>query len=506
TTSSVPLNAQSVKVIHTSSGQINVVGNYYDANATISGVFVASFTQAGVPIVVAGFQVSSAPNSGIFAESACLSGAAGSNVVYVTGVSREANIIPGNGGGPFAFAVDMTSGTFLWSQLYDFGHITTASKRIPRDIIESPYTPAFVNEVVIVGTNYNGIGMSEGFLFRVDANTGIPITGTSEIYMATTDVEINSISRASGFGAGSDGFVLGGNIISSNNGTFDYWLTKVDQTGNQLWSNSYEYSTGFEENMGTDVMERLNTFGVWEYYFTGNVFNSSISGSDDIVVLKIDDASGAGLNEYTYQGNGGERPVEIVAQNTAAIRGFVVFGNRANIATTNELMIRAYYNGVTPGACPVTPAAPVTITPGIVQQTVLLPNFNSLVVSQLLIAQSTNLTAFAPCTAVTVPGGSNARIANEETEVEQTPVVSIFPNPVSVNSSALQLKLVAPQTGEVQLRITDMLGREVITKTIIAAEGESIYPVELPKTLTAGLYSISITGAGVNEVQRFVVE
>ncbi|MCU0436118.1 MAG: T9SS type A sorting domain-containing protein [Bacteroidia bacterium] len=495
------LNAQSVKVLQLPNGVISVVGNYYDATGFNNGVFVAGFNAAGAPLGVAGFQTAPTISAGMWAESACLAAPA-TNTIYITGHSTESNINPGNGSGPFVMAVNFTTLTLVWGQLYDFGHINSPSRRLPRDIIYSPYSPAGANELVVVGTNrYNGI--DEGFLFRVDATNGNPITGTSETYDLGTNEEFFSISVASGFGGGSNGFVIGGHVTGPN-GTLDHLLVKVDQTGVNLWASAYEYSAVVADNIGADVIQRRNSFGFWEYYLTGNIFNSPITGTDDIVVMRIDD-NGFPLAEYTYNGTDGERSAEIVLVTAATVGGYVVFGTRSSAADANELAIKSYFNGVTPTACPVSSSLPGNSFLGVNQQTVSLFNFGSIIFISRNIANAGVMGEPSTCFANTVPGGSNARIAQEADATEANVDLTLYPNPLAAGTP-LQVQLTAPQAGEVRFTLHDITGREVFVKTIIAAEGTAQYEIQFPSQLVSGVYSMSISGAGINRSQRLVIE
>jgi hypothetical protein len=51
-----------------------------------------------------------------------------------------------------------------------------------------------------------------------------------------------------------------------------------------------------------------------------------------------------------------------------------------------------------------------------------------------------------------------------------------------------------------------MLGREVLNQQISIAEGESVQQVQLPSGLSAGVYNMSISGNGVSENHRFILE
>ncbi|MGL5891188.1 MAG: T9SS type A sorting domain-containing protein, partial [Bacteroidia bacterium] len=82
----------------------------------------------------------------------------------------------------------------------------------------------------------------------------------------------------------------------------------------------------------------------------------------------------------------------------------------------------------------------------------------------------------------------------------------ISPNPVSLNSPVLQLKMNSPAEQQIEIRITDMLGREVLNQKVVITQGESVQQIQLPSGISAGVYTMSISGNGVNENHRFVME
>ncbi|MGL5889649.1 MAG: T9SS type A sorting domain-containing protein, partial [Bacteroidia bacterium] len=108
------------------------------------------------------------------------------------------------------------------------------------------------------------------------------------------------------------------------------------------------------------------------------------------------------------------------------------------------------------------------------------------------------------CNAAAVIGGSNARIASQEETSEINAVV--YPNPVSLSNPILNLNLNSVTDQQIEIRITDMLGREVLNQKTIITEGQSLQTLQLPADIRAGVYLIMLNGEGIYETHRFVVE
>ncbi|MCC2547941.1 right-handed parallel beta-helix repeat-containing protein [Hymenobacter sp. BT175] len=80
------------------------------------------------------------------------------------------------------------------------------------------------------------------------------------------------------------------------------------------------------------------------------------------------------------------------------------------------------------------------------------------------------------------------------TKVEGETQLALFPNPAQ---HELTVQLSAPATGNVQLLITDLTGRTVLSQTL-NSRFETDLPVVLPASLRAGTYLVQVKGEGIS--------
>jgi Secretion system C-terminal sorting domain len=498
TTTNIVLSTVPCKVLQIPNGRLVVVGTYYSATSVVpQGIFTAVLTQAGAVLSVRGWQtVLPAVSGTIFATSAC-NALPNSNTVYICGYSDATTL--GNGGRPIVMAINGSTNALIWGLIHDFVPAFPASKLLANDIIASPYQPAGVAEVFIVGTQYDGNGGDAGFTYRVNAANGNPV-GQATLFDSGRQDEFVAVSLATGAGGGTNGFFITGN--TNVNGDWDAVAFKTDPVGSgAAWINIIDYSTG-GDNFGTDVIQRLNTSNQWTYYLSGTVTAGSQGGSD-MVVFFLDD-NGLAQREFTYGTANSERSVEISSfSGLAAGDGITVYGNTPTSADAGqEYYVKAYYNGLS--GCNEAFAIPNTNSYPLSRVQAPISRTGSVSAINLLLPVIQPPPTITPlCFNVTLAGGSNARAAEN---TENSVSAELYPNPVSLNSAILNLNLNSPSEQQIDIRITDMLGREVLNQTIVVAEGESLQQIQLPSGISAGVYNLSISGASVNENHRFVIE
>jgi hypothetical protein len=493
------LNTQPCKILQLANGNVFVAGSYYTFNGVVPpGIFTAITNPVtGIAINVRGWQtLAPAFSNTIWATSACRALPAASNLVHITGFTDAT--VPGNGARPLVLTIDGATNNLIWGRIYDFLPVGSVAKVLPYDIVASPYQPIpGTAELMIIGTYYLGNGGDEGFVFRINVANGNPVAAATTFDSGRTDM-FNGITIATGGGGGGNGFVITGSTDIS--GIWQTSTIKIDPTGAVIrWSTIHDYSVS-GDNFGEDVIQRQNTFGLWNYYTAGFVTNG-VLGGNDFVVYFVDDFGNA-LREFTYGTGDNERAVEISNFVNTPADGITVYGN---LSTGNdpgeEYFVKAYYNGVS--GCnesinaPLTQiyqlgvtAWPMTRTGNFFFATHTLPVVTNPVLNQL-------------CFAVAVPGGNNARTADNN---EVTSETSVYPNPVSVSAPALNLSLNSPVDQQIEIRITDMLGREVLNQKIIITSGQSIHQLLLPSSISSGVYNLSILGESFSEQQRFTVE
>ena len=250
-----------------------------------------------------------------------------------------------------------TTGQVIWSHFYSSGHDLISPNVInggilnPAGIIESPINGDIVIAGRVVGSASLGRGI-DGFFLDLDPSTGNANNfnwlgdaspGACDFFTAITP----ALSPTGG-----QGYILGGYsdanyTTPANSG--GAWLVKVKPSGNIIWDKEY---TSFIDSINggmVGVVERLNTFGHYEYYALGNVSGASVHGA---FVYKLDDSgtpyavSNGGIDEY-YYGTAASSPFNPIAidynQATGSDDGLHLFIDN----NSNHYLLESYFNGIT---------------------------------------------------------------------------------------------------------------------------------------------------------------
>ena len=80
--------------------------------------------------------------------------------------------------------------------------------------------------------------------------------------------------------------------------------------------------------------------------------------------------------------------------------------------------------------------------------------------------------------------------------------ISIYPNPVTGNNVALQINNMP--AGMYTVSLANAVGQRMAIKTINHSGGSAAELLQLPKTITSGVYQIKITGNGIQVVEQFI--
>ncbi len=426
----------------------------------------------------------------------------GGNEVYVTGSTADAS---GTRLDAFAMKLDVNSGGLIWSAVYDINLTSGSGLTSSWDIIESPYA----NEVVLAGGIREPVFGSrpDGFTLRLDANSGNPVANVDLYGTAANTDEFYSISVAASTAGGGDGFVLGGR--SDFNGSIDAWVTKVDQNLVTLWTSVFDYNAiPGVENVCHDVIERLNTSGVYEYYAAGYV-RGGLFGSYDIVVEKMDDNGvGVSLGEFTYGDARVDYGVAIDQYDGTGSDGISVFGFREGATPPiingnyDMYLVKAYFNGETPCNQKLVdswdlPGPKIYNNAGVG----IVDNINPDVQFNWNIAGAHDRTI---CFSPFLSSGSNARVAPTETGDKQA-VVS--PNPIQAGSNVVEVTIETEIATTAQVAIYDVLGREYYNGAISLAKGTNTMPIDISKAnMSAGTYSVRINYNNTNKTILLMVK
>ncbi len=488
------VSISSAKVFELENGSgFGVVGLYRDNLLPQPGIFYLQLDPMGNALTIYDYT----PNSGIIAWYSLLNVGAvskspGTDDLYITGgteSSAAANFL-------YALKINTMTGTILWSSFYDIVQPNSPKKESAADIIESPYMPLGQTEVIIVGSGYDVTSTSiDGFLIRLNANTGIPMVGWANYYGTTaTSEKFSSIDIASSTAGGSDGFIIGGTAAGG-----DFWLIKVDPTGSTIWSHVYDNSLlpGNSDECH-DVKERLNTSGNYEYYACGTTGN--ISGSSDIMVIKTDDlGNGVANGEFTYNSGIGvvDMGYALDQYNGTGADGLSIYGISFNgsIGLADQYLIKAYFNGKS--GCNESFSTPNAQLGADWYSETTLDYFDNFSVSTMLSTQG-SVSDFNLCYRRRIIGGSNALVAPDEPKGDKEAKVS--PNPIAQGTQYAALEVEIEQPTTAQVSVYDMLGRSYYAQTFTLVKGKNNLMLDISNiNMAQGMYTVKIQGENLNK-------
>lgn len=400
----------------------------------------------------------------------------------------------------FAMKINQ-AGAITWSVIYDLVNPTTSSRDWAKDVIESPYTPASVAEVVVVGQTYDNGGTSDGFFFRLDAGTGAAIVNPLIHGTTSTNEYFTCIDVANSTIGGRVGFIIGGNCDAS--GSQDYWVIKTGPRGRTLsfgggptlWSFLYDYNGGSgNRDDCTDIIERLNTFGNYEYYVAGTTDNGNI-GNTDLVVVKIDDIGNPVANgQFTYGSSSNDFGSYLDQYNGTGNDGLSVFGAYDNGGNYDAYHVKAYFNGQS-GCNEKLDNTSNTGGPDV------LTNYSttsySNIIGTIIAASPSTASDINLCFNTTITGGDNSFMTPPTNGNKEAIMVS--PNPMQEGNSFANLAVETTSGTAADVTIYDMLGRVYYKQNHTLATGNNNVPLDLTKAnMAAGIYTITIQGANIS--------
>jgi Secretion system C-terminal sorting domain len=501
---SIQLGIDPVEVLHTPSSRIVVVCNTTRfAPGNMNEILVGVSTPNGNFFSQIGFNEPTFQNA--FATSACIS-TFNQAEMFITGYVNSPN---SSNVQTFIICYNWQGNATVWSQVYDL--IPSApDNNTPEEIICSPYA----NEMAIIGTYWAGLNTQNGFYFRVDPQTGNIIQSTlfsgvsgDVIYYNNGGIDVfNSITTGSSTSGGSQGYVIAGNS------DFDFtqsqaqpWILKIDIDGNVLWSNYVRFGNGDARH--TNIIERLNTSGNYEYYTTGSASQGYLSGDQDILVFKFDDAGNA-LQEFNYNNPGFQYGVSAGLVENTAFDGLGIYGTDGSgflSGIPGDLyMVKAYFDGSN--------ACNESINPGtsVAWRTAHWPDAISITGS--MIDFPINEVALGPiadfpyCSTPSIAGASNARSASQTEPTFEEIKLSVSPNPVTAKTQSIQLTSNYADETQLLISIVSIEGREVERFSQTVAGGQQQTLLALNTGIAAGVYLLKITGNGKTETIRLVIQ
>lgn len=289
--------------------------------------------------------------------------------------------------------------------------------------------------------------------------------------------------------------------------TYDMWALKIDPTGGSIYfSTELDYSAGDRNEFGYDIIERVNTFGDYEYYVGGYV-DQGYFGNEDEVVYKLNyyGAPVASGSEFTYGGPGNDRVLELDYLNfgvpTSNV-GLSMFnyssGSFATLGQADFYHVRSYFNGIT--ACNfILDNARYYYGPGFYNDAKQDIDQSSAQRQRSLDWTVASMQNALICTANSVPGGANTRIGEsggDETEITGS---NVFPNPLTLDNLLLNIQFDAAGTGEdIQVEVMNALGQVCMKTQQTLGDGATQIQVNLGENgaLRAGVYVVVVYRGG----------
>ena len=412
-----------------------------------------------------------------------------------------------------AFAIEINKmGTVIWDQVYDLTSGSTMESDIPNSIVASPYLhPTHnLNEYWIVGEHTDfttGVPSTDAFILRIDAANGNMLNNNIFYgFPHSKDVFTGIVPSANpNIDPNGEGFVVSG--YTNENGHYDVWSIALDNSQNVAWTNKYNYMNAGMPTMNNDycndLMERINTSGLSEYYLVGYT-DDGVKGTDDVLVFKIDDMGSLVPNgQFTYGDLDVDRGIRIdKLEGDPTADGIAIYAQSFHLNPTiggwDHYLIKAYFNGVT--ACK-DDQQDGEEQPG--PQELFQDygdNAENFTPYDMLISDYQPLSEQSVCFATSVTGGNNALKApgNEG---------SVSPNPFTVGTTYASLELEVDEPTAVTVTVYDMLGRNYYTQNFNLIKGKNNLSLDISEAkMATGMYSVRISSEKLNQSIMLMVK
>jgi len=229
-----------------------------------------------------------------------------------------------------------SSGNLLWSQTYGGTGV---------DDIVSMVKTSDGGYALVGFTRSFGAGGTDFWLVKVDSEG---VLQWNKTYGGPSDDSAHTVIQTS-----DGGYALAGFTNSFGQGDKDFWLVKVDSSGNMDWNKTFG-------GTGTDDATSLVKTNDGGYVLAGST-TSSGAGSSDVLVVKVD-SSGNLLWSQTCGGTGADYAYSIIQTSDG---GYAFVGNTASfgIGSTDCYLVKiaAETQDSAPSASPPNPSTTVPV-------------------------------------------------------------------------------------------------------------------------------------------------
>lgn len=492
------LNAQGRRVIELANGNLLVWGDFTDVPGGVPDkFFLMELTNNGAVLYIRSYLL---PFTVMQVEATSMvESISMADTVFVCGWTR-------NSAGsyePVAMSIDAATGNLVWSWAY-MDATNPGSDWTANDLEESPFpTASGVPDVGLVG-RYAAIGggLGDGAFFTVSAVTGLPTNFVYRYGTAANEEALHGITVANNAMGSGPGFAVCGGAFNTAiaPASFSTWAMKINPSGSVVnWTSLIDYSIPGSDDGGTDIIERVNTLGAFEYYVGGTVIGG-IFGGNDAITYKLN-AGGALVpgGQFTYGGPGNEEGRQLGQENGPGPIGLTVFGNtNASFAVApgaaDFYAVKAYFNGITACNYDVRNAP---MFAGLTKYDSIMANAPNSYKIDKLIWQPFNLNFAYICGPVAaVAGGNNARHASEN-NLEEMSISQLYPNPVDASNAVVHISFAAgSEARDVEVELWNTLGQLCLQQKVSVAEGETETQINLGNGLSRGMYHLVLRQNG----------
>ncbi len=332
-----------INAVYGSNGCYGVVGVCdIDPSIPQQAIYYALFDVTGAPVLARTYFTSSPSQSYVVNA---IRASDDQTSLYLCGMSFD---------GVQHYAVvmklDIVTGNIIFANTYEVDTGTNSGEPEEAfDMIENTVT----GELWVIGQRHVCLSTSDdGYIMRLDPNTGGMAGPLTDFYGDSNDPDsFKSIDRAA---AADEGLYICG-WSGATVTTRDHWVLKFDHVNDApVWSTVIDYyqpsTNGWgADNVGLDILERVNTSGVPELYSMGRTKLGELGGTD-IEIYKLNTGTGAVVNQYTHGNFRNDFPSTMHMNNTgAAYDGLGVYSMREHANQNYDLMIhKSYFSGHSP--------------------------------------------------------------------------------------------------------------------------------------------------------------
>jgi hypothetical protein len=326
---------------HTNSTNYDITsGAFQTSNGGSYDVFVTKLNSTGTALIYSTYIGGGALDEGI--------GIAidGSGNAYITGRTMSTNydITPGafqtsNGGSYDVFVTQLNStgngliySTYIGGSDLDYGYdiaidgsgnayITGITMSTNYDITAGAFqtTNGGIWDVFVTKLNSTGTGLIYSTYIggtSTDVGNDIAIDGSGNAYITGGTISTNY-------------YITPGAFQTSNGGSYDVFVTKLNSTGTGLIYSTYIGGSSYDYGFGIAIDGSGNAYitgttNSTDYYITPGAFQTTNGGSQDVFVTQLN-STGTGLIYSTYIGGSGNdecRAIAIDGSGNAYITGY----------------------------------------------------------------------------------------------------------------------------------------------------------------------------------------